>query len=134
MKRRDFIRLTARFSGGLAALPLLQACGGGGQEVSAGNNYQLAALVANRASYNPLILEPGLINAWGIAIRPAGAGGHFWVTASGVLFEYVGDVNGKPLYVDGLARVALPPSSTGVGAAIGVVFNPAPTRSSPRPT
>ena len=125
MKRRHFMRLAARFSGGLAALPVLQACGGGGgQAVSAGNNYKLATLVANRASYNPLILEPGLVNAWGIAIRPAGAGGHFWVTASGISFEYVGDVNGKPLYVDGLAEVALPPSSTGVGAANGVVFNP----------
>ncbi len=119
------MRLTARLSGGLAALPLLQACGGGGgQAVSAGNNYKLAALVANRASYNPVILEPGLVNPWGIAIRPAGAGGHFWVTASGISFEYVGDVNGKPIFVDGLAEVALPPSSTGVGAANGVVFNP----------
>ena len=53
-----------RLSGGFAALPLLQACGGGGgQDVSAGNNYTLATLVANRASYSPLILEPGLVNA-----------------------------------------------------------------------
>ena len=123
MKRRDFMRLSAQFTGGMAALPVLQACGGGGQSVSTGNNYRLTSLVATSAAFGPQILQPGLVNAWGVAIRPAGFGGHFWVTASGVSFEYVGDVNGKPLYVDELAEVALPPSSTGVGAANGVVFN-----------
>ena len=125
MKRRDFMRLSAQTTGALAALPLLQACGGGGGEsVSSGNRYRQANLVANTAAYKPVILQPGLKNAWGLAIRPAGAGGHFWVTASGVSFEYVGDVNGVPLHIDGLSEVALPASPAGVGAANGVVFNP----------
>ena len=124
MQRRDFMRLGAQFTGGLATLPLLQACGGGGGEsVSANNGYRQTNLVANSAAYKPLILEPGMVDAWGIAIRPAGAGGHFWVTASGVSYEYVGDVNGTPLFADGLAEVALPESTAGVGAANGVVFN-----------
>ncbi len=124
MKRRDFMRMSAQFAGGLAAVPLLQACGGGGgQSVSSGNTYKQTNLVATSAAYGPQIIEPGLVNAWGIAIRPAGAGGHFWVTASGVSFEYIGDVNGTPLSVDGLAEVALPASGAGVGAANGVVFN-----------
>ena len=124
MKRRDFMRLSARATGALAALPLLHACGGGGESASPGNSYRQANLVANSAAYKPLIVEPGLVDAWGLAIRPAGAGGHFWVTASGVSYEYVGDVNGVPLHIDGLSEVALPASAAGVGAANGVVFNP----------
>ena len=124
MKRRDFMRLSAQAAGGLATLPLLQACGGGGGEsVSASNTYKQTNLVATSAAYSPQILQPGIVNAWGVADRPAGAGGHFWVTASGVSYEYVGDVNGQPLYTDGLSEVALPASSTGAGAANGVVFN-----------
>lgn len=125
MKRRDFMRLSAQATGALATLPLLQACGGGGAEsVGVGNSYRQANLVANSAAYKPLILQPGLVNAWGLAIRPAGAGGHFWVTASGVSYEYVGDVNGVPLSIDGLSEVALPASAASGGAANGVVFNP----------
>ena len=124
MKRRDFMRLSARATGALAALPLLHACGGGGESASPGNSYRQANLVANSAAYKPLIVEPGLVDAWGLAIRPAGAGGHFWVTASGASYEYVGDVNGVPLHIDGLSEVALPASAAGVGAANGVVFNP----------
>ena len=40
--------------------------------------YDVIPLVANKAHYKPqLPVEPGLVNAWGIAIRPAGAGGIF---------------------------------------------------------
>ena len=49
--------------------------------VSAGNSYRQSILVATSLAYKPLIVEPGLVNAWGLAIRPAGVGGHFWVTA-----------------------------------------------------
>ena len=65
-----------------AALPLLQACGGGGGDVvSPGNSSRQANLVATSSAYKPLIVDPGFVNAWGLPIRPAGAGGHFWVTA-----------------------------------------------------
>lgn len=122
MNRRRFLKLSALTAGSAASLPLLTACGAG-QEVSENNRYRQTNLVANSAVYKPLILEPGMVDAWGIAIRPAGAGGHFWVTASGVSYEYVGDVNGTPLFQDGLKEVALPASGENVGAANGIVFN-----------
>ena len=119
------MRLAGYGAGGAALAPLLQACGGGGggETVSPNNGYKQTNLVATSAKYSPLIVQPGLVDAWGVANRPAGAGGHFWVTASGVSYEYVGDVNGTPLHTDGLAEVALPASSAGEGASNGVVFN-----------
>lgn len=85
--------------------------------------------VGNKLAYNPTFaLEKALINAWGVAIRPAGAGGHFWVTAKDVSYEYVGDVSQSPeeklrtLHTDALKYVKLP-----VGGddkfATGVVFS-----------
>jgi uncharacterized protein (TIGR03118 family) len=130
MNRRDLLNRALWATAGLAATPWITACGGGGSEpVSANNRYRQSNLVANNAAYNPLIIEPDLIDAWGIAIRPAGAGGHFWVTATAGSFEYVGDVNGTPLSQDALTLVDLPastgtpPSGDPVGAANGVVFN-----------
>lgn len=82
-------------------------------------------LVANHPKYRPQILEPNLKNAWGIAIRPAGFGGHFWVTANGTgqSIEYVGDVGGKPLYQDNLKVVTVPGENGKAGTPTGVVFN-----------
>ncbi|MBE7157491.1 MAG: TIGR03118 family protein, partial [Rhodospirillales bacterium] len=40
-------------------------------------------LVANKAEYHPQIVDEKMINAWGIALRPPGAGGHIWVTNAG---------------------------------------------------
>jgi uncharacterized protein (TIGR03118 family) len=79
----------------------------------------------------PKSIDPRLVNAWGIAIRPKGAGGHFWVTAKNISFEYVGDVRGsstetlRTLHTDDLKTVTLP-----VGGedkfATGTVFNTNP--------
>jgi uncharacterized protein (TIGR03118 family) len=90
-----------------------------------GNAYKQTNLVANKAEYNPLIIEPTFINAWGLAIRPAGAGGHFWVTGagSGISYEYVGDVNGTPLFQDDLKEVTVPGPNGSQGSPTGVVFN-----------
>jgi len=85
--------------------------------------------VANDAKYKATLeTDPKFINAWGIAIRPAGAGGHFWVTAKDISYEYVGDVHAskdktlQTLHADALKHVKLP-----VGGeeqfATGVVFN-----------
>jgi uncharacterized protein (TIGR03118 family) len=76
-------------------------------------------LVANKTGFGASIVEPRLQNAWGIAIRPAGLGGHFWVTANTVResIEYVGDVGGVPLFQDDLKVVGT------VGTPTGVVFN-----------
>jgi uncharacterized protein (TIGR03118 family) len=77
-------------------------------------------LVSNKPEFGAQILEPALKNPWGIAIRPAGLGGHFWLGAAGTAqsLEYVGDVGGTPLFQDALKTVA-----TG-GPTTGVAFNP----------
>jgi len=75
------------------------------------------------------------INAWGIAIRPAGAGGHFWVGAGGYSYQFVGDVTASPdaslrtLFQDALAIVAVPGAGGDAGFTTGVVFNGAPLAS-----
>ena len=84
--------------------------------------------VANKASYKADVVEKGFINGWGIAIRPAGAGGHFWVTAKDISFEYVGDVSQSPdlklrkLHTDDLKYVKLPIGGED-NFATGVVFS-----------
>ena len=86
-------------------------------------------LAANKPEYGASLLFPEMINAWGIAIRPAGAGGHFWVTASGISHEFVGDVTASAdpvlriLHQDELKTVTIPNGKT--GNATGMVFNEA---------
>ncbi len=79
-------------------------------------------LVANNDDFGAQIVEPELRNAWGIAIRPAGAGGHFWVGAAetGKSIQYVGDVDGTPLFQDELKIVDTR------GPVSGVAFNHGP--------
>jgi len=93
------------------------------------NRYTQENFVANKASYHPtLATDAGMVNAWGIAIRPKGAGGHFWVTAKNISYEYVGDVQSsdKPelqkLYQDELKIVTLPIGGED-NFATGVVFS-----------
>jgi uncharacterized protein (TIGR03118 family) len=89
--------------------------------------YVQTNLVASSPAYAPHILEPTLLNGWGIAIRPAGFGGHFWVTINGggTSLEYVGDVGGVPLFQDELKVVTVPGPAGPLGTPTGVVFNPA---------
>jgi uncharacterized protein (TIGR03118 family) len=77
-------------------------------------------LVANKPEFGAQILDPDLKNPWGIAIRPAGLGGHFWFAAagSGKSIQYVGDVGDTPLFQDELKIVDTR------GPASGVAFNP----------
>jgi uncharacterized protein (TIGR03118 family) len=97
-------------------------------EPNPANRYVEARFVANKPEYKAAIVEPGFINAWGISIRPAGAGGHFWVTAKDISFEYVGDVQNSPdpklraLHTDGLKYVKLPVGGD-ANFATGTVFN-----------
>ncbi len=93
------------------------------------NRYVQTVFVANKASYKPtLATDPAFINAWGIAIRPKGAGGHFWVTAKDASYEYVGDVQNstKPelqkLHQDNLKIVKLPVGGD-ENFSTGVVFS-----------
>jgi uncharacterized protein (TIGR03118 family) len=129
MNRRGFLKAGAWSAGSIAAGPLLSACGGGAsEEVSANNFYKQANLAASHASYNALFTFPDMIDAWGTAIRPAGAGGHFWVTAGSNSYEFIGDVNGEPLTQDpALTIVTLPPATmpagSNAGSSNGIVFN-----------
>jgi hypothetical protein len=148
MKRRDFMRVSTRAAGGLAALPLLQACGGGGQAdgqtvvppLAVKNSYRQTNLAASKASYGAAFTLPDMVDAWGIAIRPAGAGGHFWVLGGGTSWQFVGDVTAsadpklKTLFQDGLGQVFLPgadalATDASLGKATGTAFNGAPIAS-----
>src|SRR5262245_23358627 len=74
------------------------------------NAYVQKILVANRAGFDKdALIDPHLINRWGIAMRPPGAGGHIWISNAVNLSTstYLGDVNGTPLRQDGLKLVYL---------------------------
>lgn len=92
--------------------------------------YRQTNLVASTDTYGASIVDPTLINAWGIAIRPAGFGGHFWVESNGAgtSNQFIGDVGGIPLFSDDLRLVTVPGPATGravpIGTPTGVVFNP----------
>lgn len=104
-----------------------------------GNSYDAHNLVANSAIYAPDIVDPSMVNAWGLANRPAGLGGHIWVGASnsGQSIEYVGDTADVPLYQDELRSISIPGAEQGdgapangrvIGTPTGVVFNGAPDK------
>ncbi|WP_067699245.1 TIGR03118 family protein [Nocardia jejuensis] len=105
-----------------------------------GNTYAQTNLAANLPKYKAQFTLPDMVNAWGIADRPKGAGGHFWVGGGGFSFQFVGDVTKsadakyQQLFQDPLKLVTIPgadsdTSDKGVGKTTGVVFNPAPITS-----
>jgi len=111
--------------------------------IAAGPNaYSVTVLVANDAKYKPqAFVDPNLVNPWGIALRPPGAGGHIWVSnaGTGTTTTYIGDVNGLPLYQDGLKVVpiissardldpSMPPGTDAVAQVTGQVYNAASDR------
>lgn len=90
------LRLSAR----VIAASLVMMMGLAGQATATGlapvSAYATSAFVANLASYDPLLnVVPVFIDAWGVAIRPPGQPGHFWVLAGNKSYEYLGDVTGK---------------------------------------
>lgn len=98
----------------------------------AANVYTQKILVANRPGFSPdAIIDENLVNPWGIALRPPGSGGHFWISNAWSLntSTYMGDVGGKPLYQDGLKVVHLegPRMSyeDGIANVTGQVYNAA---------
>ena len=73
------------------------------------DGYLQTNLVANGAQYHAQIIDEQMINPWGIALRPPGAGGHIWISnaRTGTSSEFIGDVPGNPLHQDGLKIVTL---------------------------
>ncbi|KFJ08990.1 hypothetical protein DR66_294 [Delftia acidovorans] len=92
----------------------LTACGGG----APANRYFQTPLLASHAGYGARFTEPDFVNGWGIAIRPAGAGGHFWIGGGGTSWQFLGDVSRssepslRTLRQDGLRKVAVPQSDS----------------------
>ena len=78
--------------------------------------YLAADLVANQPGIAPIV-DPRLINGWGVAA--SATGGAFWASSEGadVSTLYAGDVGGAPL-----TKVALEVDVTG-GDPTGIVFN-----------
>lgn len=110
----------------------------GGCVLAAENAYVQTNLVANSAIYNPTrLIDEYLVNPWGLALRPPGAGGHFWTSnaGTGTTTTYIGDVGGVPLYQDGLKVVPIVTSardmdlvqtlSDGIAQVTGQVYNAA---------
>jgi uncharacterized protein (TIGR03118 family) len=97
-----------------------------------GNAFEEKILVANRAELaDGGLVDKYLINPWGIALRPPGAGGHFWISNANSFSTstYVGDVNGQPLHQDGLKVVffesPLLSYDDGLANVTGQVYNAA---------
>jgi uncharacterized protein (TIGR03118 family) len=131
-----------------AASPLLAAygCGGGDDTPPAPapapsepppqalfNKFKQTNLAATDAKYKAQFTFAAMVDAWGIAIRPAGAGGHFWVAGGGTSWQFVGDVQKssdpklRVLFQDDLKEVTLPGADsktddTTIGKGTGVVF------------
>jgi uncharacterized protein (TIGR03118 family) len=78
----------------------LSSCGGNDSPApvaaAAVSGYASKIFVADSASYDPqlAVVQP-FVDAWGVALRPAGQPGHFWVLAGNKSYEYLGDVTGK---------------------------------------
>jgi uncharacterized protein (TIGR03118 family) len=133
MNRRDFLT-------NFGAIAVLAGCGGDSTVESAKNSYALENLAATDIKYKAKFTLPKMVDAWGISIRPAGAGGHFWVTGGGTSWQFLGDVRRSPdaalqsLSQDALTEVFLPGADSevddsSIGKATGVVFNGAPIAS-----
>jgi uncharacterized protein (TIGR03118 family) len=137
---------------GTGVVAAVMACGGSDAPAPApvappaaapaANRYTQANLVANNASYQAKFTEADFIDAWGIAIRPKGAGGHFWVGGGGTSWQYVGDVTAsstaslQPLFQDGLKKVTVAGADSlttdaSLGKITGVVYNGAPLIGTP---
>jgi uncharacterized protein (TIGR03118 family) len=126
---------------GVACLAVVgvAACSGtstaaGPAAVSSDNHYRQTNLAANSEAYKARFTIPEMVNAWGIAIRPKGAGGHFWVAAGNASYEFVGDVSAsgdqqmRELHQDPLKAVTIPGTDTStektsIGKTTGVIFN-----------
>ncbi|MGC4015513.1 MAG: TIGR03118 family protein [Luteolibacter sp.] len=125
MKATLLPRLFPLASAVLLATPMASA-----QKLRTDAGYSQTVLVANKEGYHPQIVDEQMVDAWGIALRPPGAGGHIWIAnaGTGTSSEFIGDVGAEPLHQDGLKTVKLDqPNWTDHGYAFvtGQVYNSA---------
>ncbi|PZS29552.1 MAG: TIGR03118 family protein [Pseudonocardiales bacterium] len=137
MSHRGRVGLVRRSVACLAVVGVAACTGTGtaaGPAPSPDNHYRQVNLAANAEAYKARFTMPEMVNAWGVAIRPKGAGGHFWVAAGQASYEFVGDVSAsdgqkmRELHQDPLKAVTIPGTdasteATSIGKATGVVFN-----------
>ncbi len=129
---------------GAALLLALAGCSTGdsqeGVQLLEDNRYAQTNLVADLPEFKAQVTQQDFVNAWGLAIRPSGAGGHFWVGAGGISYEYVGDVTRSDdpkmqgLFQDELKEVVVPgadadTTEASIGKITGVIFNGTDIRS-----
>src|SRR5215510_8996199 len=131
--RQRLTRALSVFGGGVAVVAISGAAIAlASRTTDPPNVYAMKVLVANRQGFEDgATIDKHLVNPWGIAIRPPGIGGHFWISNSGNLSSstYIGDANGGALHQDGLKIVYLdgPKISyeDGLANVTGVVYNAA---------
>src|SRR4029077_19964771 len=82
LKRPRTIVVTIMRTVAMVAVFLIAAAGSA-TTTDQGNRFVQTILVANKASFHPQMVNPDMINPWGIAVRPPGAGGHFWINNAG---------------------------------------------------
>ena len=140
-KIRRELMLAALATGGAALVPsFARARSTVVPTLALRNSFRQTNLAASKASYGAAYTFVDMVDAWGIAIRPAGAGGHFWVTAGGKSYQFVGDVTAsatpalRSLFQDGLAEMGVPgadalTSADSIGKTTGTAFNGAPINS-----
>src|SRR5262245_15484931 len=96
------------------------------------NAYTLKVLIANRPELAAGgLVDKRMVNPWGIALRPPGAGGHIWISNAGNLSTstYIGDAHGVAIHQDGLKNIALDSPllsyEDGIANVTGQVYNAA---------
>ncbi len=118
----------------LASVSALGLTGcGSGDASNPQNSFSIDNLAATDKKYQAKYTLPDMVDAWGIAIRPAGAGGHFWVGAGDASWQFLGDVENhanpvlREITVDQLTEVypavSKEPNGDRIGFVTGVTYN-----------
>jgi uncharacterized protein (TIGR03118 family) len=135
MNRREFLWTSTALAG--ATVAFVSGCDSSDDSSALKNQYKQQNLVANNTTYGAPYVFPEFVDAWGIATRPAGVGGHFWITAGGKSWQFLGDVKAssdtklRTFLQDDLKEVTIPGADSlttdqSAGKTTGTVFNGAP--------
>lgn len=81
------------------------------------DGYEQTNLVADKASFNPMLVDPQLVNPWGMAFTPTSP---VWTSDNGSGLSTLYEKNGTKVSL----VVTIPsPDSTGGGTPTGILFN-----------